>query len=147
MSLLFSFAGRIPRYQWWIRSLCIFAFVVVSSLVEVSIFGLGSRPDTVGLLEILMFDLVWLYASYCIAAKRFQDRGKPAFYAQIAVAVWLVKSILDLIGTTHQPIYNSIDYSFSLVFIAIFVWFIVELGCLRGTVGPNQYGPDPVRSA
>jgi uncharacterized membrane protein YhaH (DUF805 family) len=144
MSLLFSVAGRIPRYQWWIGSLCIFAYVVVSSVIEVAIFGLGSRPDSVGLIEILMFDLVWLYASYCIAAKRFQDRGKPAFYAQIAVAVWLVKSILDLIGATHQPTYNSIDYSFSLVFIAIFVWFIVELGCLRGTVGPNEYGPDPV---
>jgi uncharacterized membrane protein YhaH (DUF805 family) len=27
---------------------------------------------------------------------------------------------------------------------AITVWAFVELGCLRGTVGPNRYGPDPL---
>ena len=27
---------------------------------------------------------------------------------------------------------------------AITVWAIVELGFLRGTLGPNRYGPDPL---
>ena len=26
----------------------------------------------------------------------------------------------------------------------ISIWALVELGFLRGTVGPNQYGPDPL---
>jgi uncharacterized membrane protein YhaH (DUF805 family) len=26
----------------------------------------------------------------------------------------------------------------------IAIWGFVELGCLRGTPGPNQYGPDPL---
>ena len=34
-----------------------------------------------------------------------------------------------------------------LVAFAITVWAFVELGCLRGTVGPNQYGPDPLEPA
>ena len=34
-----------------------------------------------------------------------------------------------------------------LVSFAITVWAFVELGCLRGTVGPNQYGPDPLEPA
>ena len=33
-----------------------------------------------------------------------------------------------------------------LVSFAITVWAFVELGCLRGTVGPNHYGPDPLSS-
>ena len=28
--------------------------------------------------------------------------------------------------------------------IAVIIWFFVELGCLRGTVGSNDYGPDPL---
>jgi uncharacterized membrane protein YhaH (DUF805 family) len=31
-----------------------------------------------------------------------------------------------------------------LVSFAITIWAFVELGCLRGTIGPNRYGPDPL---
>jgi uncharacterized membrane protein YhaH (DUF805 family) len=24
------------------------------------------------------------------------------------------------------------------------IWGFVELGCLRGTAGPNRFGPDPL---
>jgi uncharacterized membrane protein YhaH (DUF805 family) len=34
----------------------------------------------------------------------------------------------------------------SLAGTAIAIWAFVELGCLRGTVGPNRYGPDPLGS-
>jgi uncharacterized membrane protein YhaH (DUF805 family) len=27
---------------------------------------------------------------------------------------------------------------------AVLIWAIVELGCLRGTEGPNRFGPDPL---
>lgn len=143
MTLLFSFAGRISRSQWWIGSVVIFVYVVVVALIEVAIFGLGpSKVSTAGRIEgFLPFDLVRLYASYCIAAKRFQDRGKPALYAQMTVGVWLAYSVLNLIGVARA---NAIGYGFSVIMTGILVWFIVELGCLRGTVGPNEYGPDPV---
>jgi uncharacterized membrane protein YhaH (DUF805 family) len=29
---------------------------------------------------------------------------------------------------------------------AIWLWAVLELGCLRGTEGPNAYGPDPLPS-
>jgi uncharacterized membrane protein YhaH (DUF805 family) len=31
-----------------------------------------------------------------------------------------------------------------LVAFAITVWAFVELYCLRGTTGPNRFGPDPL---
>ena len=31
-----------------------------------------------------------------------------------------------------------------LISFGITVWAFVELGCLRGTVGSNRYGPDPL---
>jgi uncharacterized membrane protein YhaH (DUF805 family) len=142
MTLFFSVVGRISRTQWWIGSVGIFVYVIVVSFIEVAMFGVGPTATIAGRIEgFLLFDLVRLYASYCIAAKRFQDRGKPALYAQITVGVWLVYAILDLIGVAGP---NVIGYGFSVIMIGILVWFIVELGCLRGTVGPNEYGPDPV---
>jgi uncharacterized membrane protein YhaH (DUF805 family) len=30
------------------------------------------------------------------------------------------------------------------VTLAISVWFFIEFGCMRGTIEPNKYGPDPV---
>jgi len=31
-----------------------------------------------------------------------------------------------------------------VVSFAINIWALVELGCLRGTIGGNQYGGDPL---
>jgi uncharacterized membrane protein YhaH (DUF805 family) len=33
---------------------------------------------------------------------------------------------------------------FELGSVAISIWALVELGCLRGTAGTNQYGPVPL---
>ena len=32
-----------------------------------------------------------------------------------------------------------------LIVLGLNIWFFVEFGCLRGTIGANRYGPDPVR--
>ena len=32
----------------------------------------------------------------------------------------------------------------ALIGFAVSIWAIVELGILRGTIGANQYGPDPL---
>jgi uncharacterized membrane protein YhaH (DUF805 family) len=42
---------------------------------------------------------------------------------------------------------ENMGFVLHLVGFAITVWAFVELGCLRGTVGPNQYGPDPLEPA
>ena len=34
---------------------------------------------------------------------------------------------------------------FGLVTLGISIWFFIEFGCMRGTVGENRFGPDPVR--
>jgi uncharacterized membrane protein YhaH (DUF805 family) len=50
-------------------------------------------------------------------------------------------SILTMIGFMLGTVVGTI---FSLASLAIVVWSIVELGCLKGDTGPNQYGPDPL---
>lgn len=63
----------------------------------------------------LIFSLAVLYPSLCLAIKRCHDRDKSGW--------WILINFIPLIG---------------------FIWWIVEFGCLRGTEGPNNFGPDPL---
>ena len=54
-------------------------------------------------------------------------------------------SLLDLAGVTGDwfgP--NVADYIFQVALTIIGLWYLVELGFLRGTPGDNKYGPEPL---
>ena len=53
----------------------------------------------------------------CVMAKRYHDRNKSAW--------WILVGLIPIVGG---------------------IWQLVELGCLRGTEGSNDYGPDPCHS-
>ena len=36
------------------------------------------------------------------------------------------------------------DWIFSAALLIVGIWYLIELGFLRGTVGSNEYGPDPL---
>jgi uncharacterized membrane protein YhaH (DUF805 family) len=59
--------------------------------------------------------LVLLIPSLAVAVKRYHDRDKSGW--------WILIVFIPIIGL---------------------VWYIVELGFLPGTPGPNRYGPDPL---
>jgi uncharacterized membrane protein YhaH (DUF805 family) len=48
-----------------------------------------------------------------------------------------------LFGPNSAMVANAL----ALIGFAITAWSFVELGCLRGTIGVNPYGPDPVAPA
>jgi uncharacterized membrane protein YhaH (DUF805 family) len=54
---------------------------------------------------------------------------------------FLLPGVLDGIGRLLAA-----PLVFSLAEAAISLWALVVLGFLRGTPGPNQYGPDPLGS-
>jgi len=53
-----------------------------------------------------------------------------------------VPALLDGAGRT-----TGSAVIFGLASLAVSIWAIVELGFLRGTPGPNQYGPDPLAAS
>ena len=59
--------------------------------------------------------LVFLWPSLAVAVKRYHDRDKSGW--------WILIIFIPVIGI---------------------IWYIVELGFLRGTPGPNRFGPDPL---
>ena len=75
-----------------------------------------------------------------MGAKRLHDRDKSAWWL---VLFYVGPGIASAIGNEME----NMGLVLHVVGFAITVWAFVELGCLRGTVGPNQYGPDPLEPA
>jgi len=51
-------------------------------------------------------------------------------------------TVLELSGGNDQP--SLMSLMIAVPFTVLLVALLIELGFRRGTVGPNQYGPDPV---
>ena len=145
-SLYTSFNGRINRAPYWLGAIimafvAILIFLVVGGLLGVSMMA----PDFRFKLFSLVFGVLFLYPAVALMVKRLHDRDRPAWLAGLFLAPNLIKNVTDVIGVTGNPLaFNILDF---LLFVLAFItniWAFVELGCLRGTVGTNQYGPDPL---
>jgi uncharacterized membrane protein YhaH (DUF805 family) len=134
--------GRIGRQDFWIGLIVLAVAGVVVSLIIGALFG---WMTTGGQWLVFIVQLAFAYPAYCLMAKRFQDRDKPAMYAAAIIGINIVLSLLSLLGVTGDPMNpNFLATIFGLISLAILIWIVVELGILRGTVGANQYGADPV---
>jgi uncharacterized membrane protein YhaH (DUF805 family) len=137
--LLFSFQGRLNRKPYWLTSitiLVIILLILVSALVLIREHQFALAGLEFVLLAILYLPLMWV--GFALGAKRLHDRDKSGW--------WLVLFYLapGILGTIADRIEGGTGIVLHVVGFAISVWAFVELGCLRGTVGPNQYGPDPL---
>jgi uncharacterized membrane protein YhaH (DUF805 family) len=78
------------------------------------IFGTRSAENGFGIISGIV-SLIMIYPSLALYAKRWHDRGKSGW--------WSLIILVPLVGA---------------------IWILVELGFLRGTEGPNNYGNDPI---
>jgi uncharacterized membrane protein YhaH (DUF805 family) len=136
--LLFSFQGRLNRKPYWMTAIAITVLVIVLILLALGMVGereFGAAIAVVALLVILYIPLIWI--GLAVGAKRLHDRDKSAWWLLLFYAV---PSVLS--GATNRI--DDMGIVLHLASFAITVWAIVELGFLRGTPGPNSYGPDPL---
>jgi uncharacterized membrane protein YhaH (DUF805 family) len=139
--LFTSFDGRINRAKYWAGTIILAVISIILGLVIGAIFG----PSVFGRILILLVTLGLFYPGYAVIAKRFQDRDKPGKTGLYGLGPVLIASLLQafgLGGTPEQP--NAIGWICSIVTIGVGLWFLVELGILKGTTGSNRYGPDPL---
>src|SRR6185369_8742487 len=133
--------GRIGRAQFWIGFLVLAAAAIVLSLVVTLIFGPLAFATK---LVLFIVELILAYPCYALFAKRFQDRGRPGNYAAIPVGVYIVIAFLTLLGLTGNVQPNALGVILGVIDLIVGIWILVDLGILRGSAGPNEYGPDPV---
>jgi uncharacterized membrane protein YhaH (DUF805 family) len=146
--LLFSFSGRLNRKPYWLTTLAMIAVLLVAAIVVMIVAGgamalsgngssglAGLGLGIILVLIIIYIPLLWIGLS--LGAKRLHDRNKSAWWL---VLFWLVPGVLQGVGEQV----GTIGLVLSIAAFAISIWGLVEIGFLRGTVGPNQYGPDPL---
>jgi uncharacterized membrane protein YhaH (DUF805 family) len=137
--LFFNFSGRINRAKYWIAMLIYSGIYIVLTIAGYAT-GNGAIYQAVN----GMLNIVILISSLAVGVKRLHDRNKSGWYL---VLFYIVPGILLVagiaVGTTME---DSIMIAgvLGLIAFAIGVWAFVELGCLRGTIGPNRYGSDPL---
>jgi uncharacterized membrane protein YhaH (DUF805 family) len=72
------------------------------------------------------------------AVRRLHDRNKSGWWiVPFFMAPILLGKVGDWLGDSYPAEFLR------LVLIALSLWGFVEMLCLRGTSGPNRFGPDP----
>jgi uncharacterized membrane protein YhaH (DUF805 family) len=137
--LLFGFNGRINRAKYWLATL-IYTAVNLSLVLIGRVWG-----DTAGYQIVSLFLSVAILVSVlAVGSKRLHDRNRSAWWLllfyllPVAILAWIGFDIATGSNVTLRYV------ALYLALLVIWIWVIVELGCLRGTVGSNAYGPDPL---
>jgi uncharacterized membrane protein YhaH (DUF805 family) len=141
-----SFEGRINRKRYWMGLIVLIIIMMVVMFGAIYLVGgsIGAADFQTRLITFVL-QLLFLYPSTALMVKRLHDRNRPSYWAAILIVPMVLKSLTDLMGMTGDPLnQNALDYLLNIIVFVVSVWFFIELGCLRGTVGSNQYGPDPL---
>jgi len=107
----FSPEGRVNRQQWWLW--LVLPLLVIYMILAAIDNATGRFDPETGLgLFSGIFSLIVLIPSIIVYIKRFHDRDKSGW--------WVLIGLIPIIGA---------------------IWLLIELGFLKGTPGPNRFGP------
>lgn len=126
-----NFEGRSTRAEyWWVQLYMLIVAVLFALLVVLSVGGLNdlapaelSPLTTIFIVIFFVFILAHILPGIALQIRRFHDLNQTGWL----VLVFVLVGLIPLIGT--------------LTAIGQLVWF-----CLRGTIGENKYGPDPLEN-
>jgi uncharacterized membrane protein YhaH (DUF805 family) len=141
--LLTSRDGRINRAKYWIGAVVLTLASMLGTGLAVAAFGVSDT--SVRLTVLIAFLLV--YPTYALMAKRFQDRDKPGWTALYALVPIYGINFMQTFGSIGKAEPGMVSTLLDLVIVGLSLWLLIELGILKGTQGPNRFGPDPLGQA
>lgn len=119
-----TFSGRASRSEYWWFQLFYWIALIVVGILTVALTAVFDANEIslfifipIGLLVLAM-----LLPVIALQVRRFHDRDMSGWWYLGAVIV------------------SNVPFVGILVWIAVFV-----ISCLKGTDGPNRFGPDPLR--
>lgn len=141
--LLFEFSGRIGRGSWWLGFLMgVFAAIGGSLAIDPGVWT--AVPQRAPSPALALWNLAWVIPMTAITVKRFNDRARPAWLGYLAGALGVMLIIAEQAGFMLEPMHASAAESLTFWMVSAFMIFaLVDNALLKGTPGPNRYGPDP----
>lgn len=139
---LFSPHGRINRAKYWlyiVASIVIMAAVVAAVATATRaglLYDRGHAVPPAALAIVAVVCLLLLIVGIFVGIKRLHDRDKSAWWLLVFYLLPMV------VGWTLAMVSHN-----GFVALIVSIWVLFELGCRRGTVGPNRYGEDPLARA
>ena len=163
---LFNFSGRAsrPEYWWFFLITMVVGIVLQSQFLGLisprSLIYFDAVNFAISIIQFLLslaviLPVVYLVVMPAVAARRLHDTGRSARWLLIPCFVILVLAII--VGITTLVGSTFFDYGWGAVITAVLfgiIWVLIHLvGIVAltivlaapGAVGPNRYGPDPLR--
>jgi uncharacterized membrane protein YhaH (DUF805 family) len=151
--LLFSFEGRINRKPYWLASIALgllgaSLIVGLTFLTAAAAEGQLALSPQIAVALLLAVIAAMLFCSLAISVKRLHDRNKSGWWMALYYGVGGAQEAANragLSGTEENP--TEIGIALALAGLAVGIWYLIDLGILKGTPGPNRFGPDPLGGA
>jgi uncharacterized membrane protein YhaH (DUF805 family) len=165
--VFFSFKGRIPRQTFWLAYLVLFVVSACGMALVVYLMTGELFPKTIYVMPVdrvrvwgpvfLAMNAVTIWPMLAVILKRWHDRNRPTWVYLIVWAISLIPLGMRFAGygptsaELERPdwfnspgLHDPVLQITSLVVGLLVLYPFIELGFLRGTRGPNQYGEDPL---
>lgn len=149
--ILFSAQGRINRGKWW-AAMGISCAIGIAAVLAGALVGsaFGNPRGIFGGIVVgyVVFLPIAIWIGIAAGIKRLHDCDKSGHWLWLLYVLPLVLGIIGNIisyggpGGINNP--NPVGSLFALLAFPFWIWNFVQIGCLRGTRGPNRYGPDPI---
>jgi uncharacterized membrane protein YhaH (DUF805 family) len=147
--------GRINRQAWWIGVVILIIVAIVLNFILGAVMG-GGMPSLEQMMDPafmagytqkagwqgLIIGLITAYPYIALSVKRRHDRNNNGYDAIGLIAFSLLFSLIQALGMLSAT--GGIGMVVSIIFLIYAIYMLVQLGFLKGTAGPNNYGPDPL---
>jgi len=142
--LFFSFDGRIGRKAWWLGTIVLAAASIAGTLlIDPSVLDYKRQARHLPNWSDTIWQLALIIPGTALMVKRFNDRDRPHWLGYVYGVLGAVLTAGPHFGLFTPGHTNSVETVILVIFTLAFFFAFVDNGFLRGTKGPNDYGPDP----
>jgi|RhiMethySRZTD1v2_1073278.scaffolds.fasta_scaffold1726181_1 uncharacterized membrane protein YhaH (DUF805 family) len=140
---LLTFRGRMNRARYWRAVLTVLCISVAVAIFAGLLRAIGNVPMAAVAVFWGVLLIAFAVPCYFIAIKRLHDRNKSGHWLWLFC---LAPGALNLMGkmAVAQGA-TPVGMALMLAGIGVSIWGFLEIACLRGTTGPNRFGPDPLQ--
>jgi uncharacterized membrane protein YhaH (DUF805 family) len=131
------------RARYWRAVLTVLCISVAVAIFAGLLRAIGNVPMAAVAVFWGVLLIAFAVPCYFIAIKRLHDRNKSGHWLWLFC---LAPGALNLMGkmAVAQGA-TPVGMALMLAGIGVSIWGFLEIACLRGTTGPNRFGPDPLQ--